>query len=67
MTAEEVFTCPCCGEVLEDVCWDAYGQCWYYSREDGEFPVLLLEGKVMAFKHGEGKYCNDEYIVLHGH
>ena len=40
---------------------------WYFVGPEGEYPVLLIEGKVMAFKHGEGKYCSDDFIVLHGH
>lgn len=67
MSVDEVFTCPICGSVLDEVFWDPYGECWFYSAVDGEYPVMLIDGKVMAFKHGGNKYGNDEYLVLHGH
>lgn len=67
MSADEVFTCPVCGAVLDSVIWDPYGECWYWDKEDGEYPVMLIDGKVMSFRHGGQKYGNDEYVVLHGH
>lgn len=61
-----VYTCPICGERLEDVFWD--GETWLLTTEDDMIPCYLDQnGTLAAIAMSEQPYVPVQVVNIHSH